>query len=224
VDVVELPRALEFAPFTDYAVNSIRIAVLSALGATVSCALIAYGFARIQWPGRDFLFFVTLTTLMIPFQVTMVPTFLLFKLLGLAGTPWALIVPYWFGNAYFVFLLRQFLMTIPSELSEAARIDGASELAIFGRIVMPLARPGLAVVALFQFMHAWGDYLGPLIFLRNEEQFTIALGLQRFLGGHMTEWGYLMAASTMATLPIVVLFFVTQRTFIEGITVSGIKG
>ena len=218
------PRALEFAPFTDYAVNSIRIAVLSALGAAISSALVAYGFARIQWPGRDLFFFVTLTTLMIPFQVTMVPTFLLFKWLGLAGTHWALIVPYWFGNAYFIFLLRQFLMTIPGELSEAARIDGASELAIFGRIVMPLARPGLAVVALFQFMHAWGDYLGPLIFLRSEEQFTIALGLQRFLGGHMTEWGYLMAASTMATLPIVVLFFVTQRTFIEGISLTGIKG
>ena len=158
------PRALEFAPFTDYAVNSVRIALLSSLGAAISSALVAYGFARIQWPGRDAFFFVTLTTLMIPFQVTMVPTFLLFKLLGLAGTPWALIVPYWFGNAYFIFLLRQFLMTIPGELSEAARIDGASELAIFGRIVMPLARPGLAVVALFQFMHAWGDYLGPLIF------------------------------------------------------------
>src|SRR5262249_26898992 len=109
------PRALEFAPFTDYAVNSLRIALLSALGATVSCALVAYGFARIQWPGRDFLFFVTLTTLMIPFQVTMVPMFLLFKLLGLAGTPWALIVPYWFGNAYYIFLLRQFLMTIPHQ-------------------------------------------------------------------------------------------------------------
>jgi multiple sugar transport system permease protein len=150
------PRALEFAPFTDYAVNSVRIALLSALGATVSCALVAYGFAHVQWPGRDLFFFVTLTTLMIPFQVTMVPTFLLFKWLGLAGTHWALIVPYWFGNAYFIFLLRQFLMTIPGELSEAARIDGASELAIFGRIVMPLAKPGLAVVALFQFMHAWG--------------------------------------------------------------------
>ena len=133
-------------------------------------------------------------------------------------------MPYWFGNAYFIFLLRQFLMTIPAELSEAARIDGASELAIFGRIVMPLAKPGLAVVALFQFMHAWGDYLGPLIFLRSEDQFTIALGLQRFLGGHMTEWGYLMAASTMATLPIVLLFFFTQRAFIEGISLTGIKG
>jgi multiple sugar transport system permease protein len=218
------PRALEFAPFADYAVNSLRIALFSALGAAVSSALVAYGFARIQWPGRDLFFFVTLTTLMIPFQVTMVPMFLLFKWLGIAGTPWALIVPYWFGNAYYIFLLRQFLMTIPGELSEAARIDGASELGIFGRIVMPLAKPALAVVALFQFMHAWGDYLGPLIFLRNEEQFTIALGLQRFLGGHMTEWGYLMAASTMATVPIILLFFFTQRTFIEGISLTGIKG
>ena len=218
------PNALQFAPFGEYAVNSLQIGVLSALGAAISSALVAYGFSRIPWPGRDTFFFLTLTTLMIPFQVTMVPTFILFKAIGLAGSPWPLIVPYWFGNAYFIFLLRQFLMTIPNELSEAARIDGANELGIFARIIMPLAKPGLAVVALFQFMHAWGDYLGPLIYLRHEEQFTIALGLQRFLGGHLSEWGYLMAASSMATIPIVMLFFISQRTFIEGIRRTGIKG
>jgi ABC-type glycerol-3-phosphate transport system permease component len=220
------PEALTRQPFGLFLFNTLQYAVPSSLGALVSCSLVAYGFSRIRWRGRDVLFFICLCTLMIPFQVRMIPLYLVFKELRWLNTYNPLVVPAFFGDAYYIFLLRQFFLTIPQELSEAARIDGANELQILARVILPLARPAIAVVALCQFMWAWNDYLGPLIYLRDPQMFPIALGLQRFVGQFVEElaWPYLMAASTVTILPIVLLFFVTQRTFIEGITVSGIKG
>jgi multiple sugar transport system permease protein len=220
------PEALSAQPFDKFFANTAYYAVVSCVGAVLSASVVAYGFSRIRWVGRDILFFVCIATLMIPFQVKMIPLYLIFRNLHWLNSYNPLVVPAFFGDAYLIFLLRQFFMSIPQELSEAARIDGANEVSIFFRIVLPLARPAIAVVALFQFMFAWNDYTGPLIYLNEPGQFPISLGLQRFLGqfqGKLT-WPYLMAASTVTVLPILVLFFIAQRTFIEGIAVSGIKG
>jgi multiple sugar transport system permease protein len=211
--------------------NTLVIAVLAVAGTTLSSALVAYGFARLRFRGRGLLFVLMLSTMMIPFPVTMVPLFMLFRWLGdHTGIAWIvtfkpLWVPTWFGSAFNIFLLRQFFMTIPMEMSEAARIDGCSEFGIFWRIIVPLARPALTVVALFAFMATWNDFLGPLIYLQRPEQFTLALGLQNFqseAGG--TPWHLLMAASALVVLPVILLFFVAQKTFIEGIATTGIKG
>lgn len=220
------PEALTQQPFGLFFINSFRYGALSALGVVLSASVVAYGFSRIQWWGRDVFFFICLCTLMIPFQVTMIPLYLIFRDLHWLNSYKPLIVPSFFGSAYSIFLLRQFFMGIPAELSDAARIDGAHELTIFTRIILPLARPALAVVALFQFMGAWNDYLGPLIYLNQVSLFPIALGLQRFMGQFQESlvWPYLMAASTVTIVPIVVLFFFAQRTFIEGIAITGIKG
>jgi multiple sugar transport system permease protein len=217
-------KGLRFLPFGTFTLNSLIIAVSAVIGTLVSCSLAAYGLARIRWRGRDLLFGLLLATLLIPLQVRIVPLFIIFKNLGWIDTFLPLIVPHWFGNAFFIFLLRQFLLTIPQELSEAARIDGASELDIFGRIILPLARPALAVVALFEFQARWDDFLGPLIFLSSRENYTVSLGLAMFRGEQGSFWGMLMAVSTVMALPIIVLFFFTQRTFIQGITLTGIKG
>jgi len=220
------PEALTFLPFGHYFLNTMQIALPSVVGALISSTLVAYAFSRIRWPGRDAVFFVCLATMMIPFQVRMIPLFLTFRTLGWINTYLPLVVPTFFGDAYFIFMLRQFFLTIPQELSDAARVDGCSEVGIFLRIIVPLSKPALAVVGLFQFMWAWNDYLGPLIFLNEEAKYTIALGLQQFRStfSYHLVWPYLMAASTATILPIILLFFFTQRTFVEGITVTGIKG
>jgi multiple sugar transport system permease protein len=211
--------------------NTLIIAVLGVAGTTLSSALVAYGFAKIHFRGRGVLFALMLSTMMLPFPVTMVSLYAVFKWLGdVTGTQWIgtfkpLWVPAWFGSAFNIFLLRQFFKTIPDELSEAAWIDGCSHFGIFWRIILPLSRPALAVVALFAFMAIWNDYLGPLVYLQRPEQFTLALGLQNFqskAGG--TSWHLLMAASTLVILPAIVLFFLAQRTFIEGIATTGTKG
>jgi multiple sugar transport system permease protein len=211
--------------------NTLIIAVLGVVGTTLSSALVAYGFAKLRFVGRGPLFALMLSTMMLPFPVTMVSLFALFRWLGdttgvaFLGTFKPLWLPAWFGSAFNIFLLRQFFMTIPMELSEAARIDGCSELGIFWRIIVPLSRPALAVVALFAFMGIWNDFLGPLVYLQRPEQFTLALGLQNFqskAGG--TSWHLLMAASTLVVLPIILLFFLAQKTFIEGIATTGTKG
>jgi multiple sugar transport system permease protein len=223
---VNYPEALSAQPFGAFFINTIHYALFSAVGVVLSCSLVAYGFARVRWVGRDPLFFVCLCTLMIPFQVRMIPLYIIFKDLQWINSYNPLIVPAFFGDAYFIFLLRQFFMTIPQELSEAARIDGANELNIFWQVILPLTRPALAVVALFQFINAWNDYVGPLIYLTEPETFPISLGLQRFMGQFVEAlaWPYLMAASTVTIVPIVVMYFLAQRTFIEGIAISGIKG
>lgn len=220
------PEALVAQPFGLFFLNTIKYAVLSGIGAVFSCSLVAYGFSRIRWHGRDLLFFLSLCTMMIPYQVTMIPLYLIFRDLHWLNSYNPLILPSFFGSAYFIFLLRQFFMTVPQELSEAARIDGANEFGIFWRIVLPLAKPAIAVVALFQMINAWNDFLGPLIYLNQPDMFPVSLGLNRFLGQFVEKlaWPYLMAASTVVILPVVIVFFFAQRTFIEGIAVSGIKG
>lgn len=217
--------------FNLYAFNTIfRYAIPVTIATTLSSAVVAYGFSRIRWPGRDVLFFVCLMTMMVPFQVTMVPLFIIFKKMGWIGTFYPLVVPALFGAPYFIFMLRQFFLTIPQELSEAARLDGASEAGILTRIVLPLAKPALAVVALFTFMNAWNDYLGPLIYLNRRHLYTLALGIADLrnsieqIGSRALAYPYLMAVSTIVTAPILILFFFAQRTFIEGISLTGLKG
>ncbi len=223
---VNYPEALVSQPFGLYFLNTIWYAFFSAVGAVLSSSLIAYGFSRIRWKGREPLFFVCLATMMIPYQVVMIPLYITFRNLHWLNTYLPLIIPTYFGSAYYIFLLRQFFLSIPSELSEAARIDGSGEFGIFWRIILPLAKPALAVVALFQVMGAWNDFLGPLIYLNNPDLFPISLGLNRFLGQFVEKlaWPYLMAASTVTIAPMIILFFFTQRTFIEGISITGIKG
>jgi len=208
----------------------VKYAIPSTIGTVLSSALVAYSFSRIRWPGRDLLFAICLATMMIPFQVRLVPLFIIFKDLGWINTYLPLVVPAFFGNAFFIFMLRQFFRSIPTELSEAAVIDGANELQVLVRVILPLARPALTVVALFAFMDAWNDYLGPLIYINNEPEWTLALAIQR-MGRAMTEVGasanaypYLMAVSTIVTMPILLIFFFAQRSFIEGISLSGLKG
>src|SRR5262249_38807247 len=194
-------------------------------GTVFSNALVAYAFARMRWPGRDFAFAVTLATMMVPFPVTMVPLYALFRNLGWIGTFRPLWIPAWFGGAFNIFLLRQFFRTIPFELSEAGRIAGCSEWGIFRQVILPLSKPALAVVALFQFMFTWNDFLGPLIYLLDQRTFTLSLGLQFYQSQHGgTQWNLLMAASTIVIAPVLVLFFFTQKQFIQGIAVTGLKG
>lgn len=219
------PDAMEaMGPFWLYARNSLLLALLNVVGTVASSALVAYGFSRIEWRGRDNVFLLLLATMMIPFPVVMVPVYTLFRELGWIGTFAPLWVPSFLAGAFNVFLLRQFFLSIPKDLTEAARIDGCGEFRIFWQIILPLAKPALLTVALFQFMATWNDFLGPLIFLVRQEQFTLALGLQNFQslqGG--TAWHWLMAASTLVVLPVILLFFLTQRTFIRGISTTGLK-
>lgn len=216
---------LGYIPFLVYGRNTLLISILAVSGTVISNALVAYAFARLRWPGRDLAFAITLATMMVPFPVTMVPVFALFRWLGWIGTFRPLWVPAWFGSAFNIFLLRQFFRTIPFELSEAARIDGCSEWGIFKDIILPLAKPALAVVALFTFMGVWNDFLGPLIYLLDQKTFTLSLGLQFYQSQHGgTQWNLLMAASTIVIAPVIVLFFFTQKQFIQGIAVTGLKG
>ena len=215
---------LGYIPFLVYARNTILLCLLAVSGTVISCSLVAYSFARLKWKGRDLLFNLTLATMMVPFPVLMVPTFALFRQLDWIGTFRPLWVPAWFGSAFSIFILRQFFRTIPFELSEAAKIDGANEWTIFREVILPLSKPALAVVALFSFMGTWNDFLGPLIYLLDQKTFTLSLGLQFYQSQHGgTQWNLLMAASTIVILPVIVLFFFTQRLFIQGIAVTGLK-
>ena len=221
-------HVLDFSRFT---VNTVVwYAIPATIGTVISSVLVAYGFARLRWPGRDLLFVLCIATMILPFQVRMVPLFILFKQLGWINSYAPLVVPNFLGVPFFIFLLRQFFLTIPKDLSDAARIDGASEIGILVRVILPLSRPALAVVVLFRFIWAWNDYLGPLIYLNRKELYTLAQGVDS-LRLTMTTAGvspmiypYLMAVSAVITLPILVVFFLVQRTFIEGISVTGIKG
>lgn len=218
------PNAVTYITFFLYLRNTLFIAITSTIGALISCSLVAYSIARIPWPGRNILFLATVATLMLPSQVTLIPLFLVFKGLGWVGDFRPLIVPHFFGNALYIFLLRQFFMTIPRELSEAARMDGASEFRIYWSIIMPLARPALATVAIFEFIARWRDYLGPLIYLSDQKKYVLSLGLYQYSSQYGREWGLLMAASVLITLPIILLFFFLQKTFVQGISLTGIKG
>lgn len=212
-------------PFLTYLKNSLLYAVLSTAGAVISSAIVAYGFSRISWPGRDVLFFVVLMTMMLPFAVIMIPLYVLFAQIHWINTLLPLIVPNCLGVPFYIFLIRQFMMTIPHELSEAALIDGASEWQTFLRIIAPISRPALTVCAVFQLIASWNDFFGPLIYTNDQSVFTLTLGLQNFETAHGSEWSLLLAASTLFTLPMVVLFLLTQRILLQGLTLTGsIKG
>jgi multiple sugar transport system permease protein len=210
--------------FPLYLRNTLIVAGLGVIGMTLSSAVVAYGLSRIQWRGRGLVFFLVLATMMIPFPVLMVPLYIIFRDLGWTGSLKPLWVPAWFGSAFNIFLLRQFFSTIPTQLDEAARIDGCSHWTIFWKIILPLSRPALAVVALFHFIYVWNDFVGPLIFLTDRDQFTLALGLQLYQSqAGNTPWNLLMAASTLMISPLVLLFFLAQRTFVQGVSTEGIK-
>ncbi|MCX6080389.1 MAG: carbohydrate ABC transporter permease [Chloroflexi bacterium] len=212
------------ASFWVYFKNSLVIAFFSIVGTLLSNTPVAYAFARLKFPGRDVLFVIILATMMLPFQVTMIPMYLLFnENLHWGNTFLPLIVPTFFANAYDVFLLRQFFRTIPEEMCDAARVDGASEWQIFTLLVIPLSVPVLATVTVFTFLWAWNDFTGPLLFLTSPRNFTMALGLQDFQGQRTMIWNQLMAAATVFTVPIVVAFFFAQKTFIQGIKLTGSK-
>ena len=218
------PDAMKIAPFGTYVRNTLFLCILNVAGAVFSSVLVAYGFARLRFPGRDVLFGITICTMALPAQVTMIPIFVLFKHLHWYGTFLPLIVPAFCGNAFFIFLLRQFLKTIPEELSEAARIDGASEWSIFWRIILPVTVPALTTCALFQFLYTWNDFFGPLLYINDPSRYTIAYGLQQFMGSHEGKWGMLMAGACIFSIPIIILFFFVQKTFIQGIATTGSKG
>ncbi|MEZ4615375.1 MAG: carbohydrate ABC transporter permease [Caldilineaceae bacterium] len=213
------------AEFPRYLINTLLVAVPSVIGSILSNALVAYGFARIRWPGRDWVFGMVLATLILPGFVTFIPLYLIFKQLNWINSYLPLVVPTFLANPFFVFLLRQFFMALPEELSDAARVDGASEFRIFLQIVLPLARPALATVALFQFIGSWNDYFGPLIYLNDKALYTISLGIANMRASYgFSNFAWIMAATCMSVLPIVILFFFAQRTFIEGIALTGLKG
>lgn len=218
------PGVFTYAPMHLYLFNTLTIVIPTIFGAVFTSSLAAYAFARIRAPGRNALFMLVLATLMLPSVVTLVPTYVLFAKLGWVGTFLPLVLPPLAGSAFNIFLLRQFFMTLPRELEEAALIDGCTRFRIYRSIVLPLAKPVLATVTIFAFMGAWNDYLGPLIYLGNENQYTLSLGLQAFVQYHRAEWGMLMAASTMMVLPVILIFFFAQKNFVQGITLTGIKG
>ena len=217
------PDSVNYVPFFTYLGNTLTISVLATLGVLFACPLAAYGIARIPWKGAKPLFAITLVVMMVPYQVTMIPIFILFKNFGWVGINIPLWLPAFFGAPFYIFLLRQFFMGLPKELEDAARIDGAPELLIYWKIMLPLCKPALLTIALFQFMGSWTDYQGPLIYLSDESQYTIMLGLQAFKTQHGAEWQMLMAASVIVILPIIILYFLVQKSFIQGITFSGIK-
>jgi multiple sugar transport system permease protein len=225
------PDALTAMPFDRYVLNTLIITGLNIVGVLFSTSLAAYGFARLRFPGRDVIFWILLSTLMLPQAVILIPRYIEFRTFGWIDTWKPLIVPNFFGSGignvasvFYIFLLRQFFRTIPRELTDAARIDGASEFRIYWQIVMPLSQPALAVVLIFTFLDNWNNFQEPLIFLSTPEKFTVALGLASFRGLFTTQWQLLMAATTVVILPVVALFFLLQRYFVRGIVLTGIKG
>lgn len=219
-------EALTMLPFGQFLKNTLIIVVTTVVGSTLTAALVAYGFARLRFRGRGPLFILLLATMMIPGQVTMIPIYILFKEIGWVDTFLPLIVPAWFGGGAFnIFLLRQFFQQIPYEMEEAARIDGSGPLATWWRIILPLSLPALATVAIFTFMGAWNDFMGPLIYINTTSKYTLALGLSLFRGQYGVDTPHLMMAATLVVLlPVLALFFVAQKHFIQGIVVSGVKG
>jgi multiple sugar transport system permease protein len=224
IDLGNYVYGLQALPFVLYIFNTLVICLFSMIGAVLASSFVAYGVARIDWPLRTPLFVVILGTTMIPFYVTMIPLFTLFRSIGWVNTALPLIVPTFFGVPFYIFLLRQFFLTIPRDLSDAAKIDGANELTIFVRLILPLSKPALAAAALFQFLISWSDFLGPLIYLNNQNKYTVSLGLSFFQGQYTTQYGAMMAVSMVLVIPVVILFFFAQRTFIQGITLTGMKG
>lgn len=211
-------------PFAKFYANTIFVVTFNILGALISNLMIAYGLTRIEFKGRKLMFSLSIGTLMLPAYVQLIPLFIEWNWFGKINTFFPLIVPAFFGNAFFIFMLCQFLRTIPRDFDEAAFMDGANYPLIIVKIIFPLAKPAMAVVAIFQFMFTWNDFMGPLLFLNDREKFTLAIGIRTFISTYYTPWGVLMAAATLTILPLIVLFFSAQKFFISGLTLGGIKG
>jgi ABC-type glycerol-3-phosphate transport system permease component len=220
-------EALTFQPFGLYAKNTVIIAVFYILGNVLSATLVGYGFARLRFPGRNALFIILLSTMMMPKIVTLIPLFLIFKNLGWINTYLPLTAPAFLGEAFFIFIMRQFFLAIPEDIVDAARIDGASEIGIWWRIMLPLARPAIVSVIIFAFQRTWNDVLSPLIYLTDPKKFTLSVGLISFTAGTgegVQYWHWMMAASFTMILPMVVIFLIAQKQFVQGVVTSGLKG
>lgn len=226
-------EALTALPFGRYFINTGIIVVSCVAGIIISCSLSAYGFSRIKWPGRDVVFAIVMTSIMLPYFATLIPSFVMWKSVGLVNTYVPLILPSWFGvgtasifggGMFNIFLLRQFFRSLPKELDEAAFIDGAGHFRIFFSIIVPLSTPAIICTGLFTFLNTWNDFIGPLIYLNGEEMYTLQLGLRTFIGMYASQWHLMMAAATVVLIPVIILFFIGQRYFVEGIATTGIKG
>lgn len=218
--LVNYVRAVTEIPFLRELGNTALLSVASVVGTTLSASMAAYALARLTWPGRQVVFWILLATMFLPGVVTIVPVYLIFRDVGLLGTYFPLIIPAWLAPPFSVFLLRQFFLTVSGSLSEAARLDGANEWQIFSRVIVPVSRPALATVAVLSFVATWTDYLSPLIYLSSPSQWTLSVGLDAFVGTHSAAWNLLMAASVLFTVPLIVVFFVGQRYFTQGIQLS----
>jgi multiple sugar transport system permease protein len=217
-------RVMEAMPFGWFIYNSFKISILGVIGQLLSCSLAAYAFARIRFPGREAVFMVWLACLMIPYQVTLIPQYLLFRNFGWLDTHYPLFLPHFFGGVFGTFLLRQFFLTIPNELEDAAVIDGSSRFGIYWRIFLPLAKPALATLAVFIFMSQWNNLLGPVVYLNTYEKMTLTVGLAFFRGQYTTQWALLMAGAVISVIPIIILYAVAQQYFVRGVVLSGLKG
>ena len=218
------PEALTYVPFGRYTLNTLFIAVMVITGHILSCTLVAYAFARLRAPGKNALFIILLATMMLPYPGTRAPIYVGFAALGWVNSFLPLIVPAFFGSPFYIFLLRQFFLTLPPELEDAARVDGANALQILWHIILPLSKPALATVAVFSFQAVWNDFLPPLIYLHDQAKYTVSLGLSFFRSSYDVQWAYLMAATLVTMLPVILVFFLAQKQFIEGITLTGTKG
>jgi multiple sugar transport system permease protein len=218
-------KAFSEAPLWRYSLNTMIYATLSTIGVLVSSIPVAYALSRLRWRGRNVAFVLVLATMMLPAQVTVVPLYVMYAKLHLVGTLWPLIIPNWFGDAFSIFLLRQFFMTIPEEYSDAARVDGCGELRIMLTVILRLAKPAIAAVALFSFLYAWNDFFGPLLYTgENDAHWTLSVGLANFRSLHQVEWNVTMAATLLVMIPVILLFFAAQKAFVEGVTLTGVKG
>lgn len=216
-------EAVTAIPFFRYLINTVIITGLSVIGKVISITLVAFAFSRLRWWGRDVMFFIMIATMMLPPHITLIPQFILFKWWGWLDTFLPLIVPNFFGGPWLTFLVRQFMLTLPRDLDDAARIDGCSSWGVYWRIIMPLCKPAVLIVVIFVFNGTWNEFLMPLIYLQSPDKFTLALGLRLFQGEASTSWNLLMAASLLSMLPVLVLFFAAQRQFMQGIVFTGVK-
>lgn len=216
--------AMSAVPWWRYLFNSLLLCAGSVIGTTLSCSLVAWSLAWIPWRGRHWTFVLVVATMLLPWQITMIPRFALISWVGLYDSLWAIILPCFLGDAFYIFLLRQFFRTIPRELLDAGRVDGLGHWGLFWRIGLPLSKPAIATVAIFQFVATWNDFSGPLLYLDDPDKFPLAYGLERFVSSYGDQTHLLLAAAVMFTIPMIVLFFLAQRTFIQGIATSGVKG
>lgn len=216
--------ALSQIPFFRFFMNSFFLVIVNIIGRLLSSSLVAFGFARIDFKWKNFWFALVIATMMIPWSVLLVPQFILWSEVGLYNTYFPLTAPAFFLDGFYIFLLRQFFVTIPKEYDEAAIMDGAGYLQIYAKIMLPMSKPALMTVCVFTFMNTWNDFIGPMIYLKDVQKYTVSLGLQQFISQYTTEWHYMMAAATVAVLPMIVMFFFAQRYFIEGMNFAGVKG